>query len=58
MRRHAGEPACLLFVLNGMKGTAPTASIAVRLSFDRYALSADISDTVKVCAVVARSAGS
>src|SRR5690606_31795843 len=46
-RRHASDlPVPRLLLLNGMYGAAPAASIAVRLSFDRYALSADSSLTL------------
>jgi hypothetical protein len=54
---HTAEPPARLFDLNGTKGTAPTASIAVRFAFDRYALSADTSVTANRCAVEARSCG-
>src|SRR6185312_2757122 len=49
-RRHAGGPSPWLFDLKGTKGTAPTASTAVRFAWDRYALSALTSSSRNRCA--------
>src|SRR5580658_5401069 len=57
-RRHAAGPSPWLFDLNGMYGTAPTASIAARFACPTYALSALTSATSNRLAVVATRPGS
>src|ERR1019366_9467420 len=58
MRRHAAGPAPLLLDLKGMDGTEPTASMAARFAWLRYALSALVSAIVNRLAVDATSARS
>src|ERR1700690_4228966 len=58
IRRHAAEPSPLLFDLKGTYGTAPAASTAARLAWDRYALSADTSAMAKCFPVALTRPGS
>src|SRR5207237_358320 len=55
---HSGVLPRTELLLNGMNGTAPRRSISVRLSADKYALSALISRMVKFSAVLFVNSGS